>query len=325
MLVLNRNEIDGLLTWPEIISTCEKVFSWIDSGEIVQKHMSPMYYSLQSGHEAFALPFPACVKPLNVVGNKWGGGSRRNREKGLPSFIANISLNDAETSMPLALMDGTSITSMRTGGHAAVGAKYLARPDSETVAVVGCGAEGGSFLSALNELLDLKKVNAVAQHLESAQRYATLYGEKLGLDIEPFDTPREAIHGADIICMCTSAMKPLISEEWITPGTHVAATRAFLDYDPRFSQTADKWVLGYRETDSMWLERPPFSNIENLSTDFVFADLVEIIAGRMPGRENDEERTIMTHMGMGALDVAVAFEAYRRAADQGIGQSIELF
>jgi ornithine cyclodeaminase/alanine dehydrogenase-like protein (mu-crystallin family) len=324
MLVLNKNEIKGLLAWSEIVSICEKVFEWIDAGEIVQEHMSPMYYSLREGHQAFALPFPACVKPLNVVGNKWGCGSPANREKGLPSFVASICLNDAETSMPLAFMDGESITSMRTAGHAAIGAKYLARPESETIAVVGCGAEGGSFLTVLNELFDIKKVNVVAKHLESAQRYAAGYGEKLGLDIEVFETPREAIGGADIICMCSSAAEPLVMDDWIMPGTHVAATRAFIDYDPKFSENADKWVLGNRETDSQWLKKPPFSRIKGLSIDSVHADLVEIIAGRKPGRERDEERTIMTHMGMGALDIAVAYKVYERALSEGVGHSIEL-
>jgi ornithine cyclodeaminase/alanine dehydrogenase-like protein (mu-crystallin family) len=324
MLVLNKSDAEGLLSWAKVISTCEKVFQWIDEGEIVQEHLSPMYYSLRPGHQAFALPFPACVKPLNVVGNKWGGGSRENRDNGLPSFIASIILNDANSAVPIALMDGSSVTSMRTGGHAALGAKYLARPDSQKVAVVGCGAEGGSFLCALNELFDIKKVNAVAKHPQSAQRYATTYAEKLDLEIEAFDTPREAIAGADIICMCTSATEPLVLDEWIEPGVHVAATRAFIDYEPKFSRTADKWVLGYRETDQRWLRKPPFSDIDGLSVDNVCSDLVEIIAGRAPGREREDERTIMTHMGMGALDVAVAYEVYRCACEQNLGQSIEL-
>lgn len=325
MLVLNKKEIEGLLSWPEIISICEDVFRWIDLGEVVQDHMSPIYYSLRTGHEAFALPFPACIKPLGVVGNKWGAGSRANRDRGLPSFMATVSLNDAETGAPIALMDGTSITSMRTAGHAAIGAKYLARPDSSTVAIVGCGAEGGSFLSALSTLFDIRKVNAVARSIESAERYAEKYGAALNLEIEPVETPREAIEGADIICMCSSAAEPLVLDEWIAPGTHVAATRAFIDYDPKFSGTADKWVLGYRETDGQWLRKPPFANIKGLSVDAVFADLVEIIAGRTPGRERADERTIMTHMGMGALDVAVAHEIYVRASSKGIGREVELF
>lgn len=325
MRVLSKSEIDGLLSWPEIISICEKVFQWIDTGDIAQDHMSPIYYSLRDGHQAFALPFPACIKPLNVVGNKWGGGSRQNRAKGLPSFIATITLNDAETGMPIALLEGTSITSMRTAGHAAIGARYLARPDSSTVAIVGCGAEGGSFLSALNTQFSLKKVNAVAKHPESAKRYASIYSDKLNIDIEPFDTPQEAIRGADIICMCSSAAEPIVFDEWIAPGTHVAATRAFIDYDPEFSRNADKWVLGYRETDGKWLQKPPFSGIKNLSIDSVYADMVDIVAGRKPGRENARERTIMTHMGMGALDVAVAHAVYERATSKGIGRKIELF
>ena len=165
----------------------------------------------------------------------------------------------------------------------------------------------------------------MAKHPESAKRYASTYSEALNLDIEPFDTPREAVRGADIICMCSTAAEPIVFDEWIEPGTHVAATRAFIDYDPEFSGNADKWALGYRETDGQWLKKPPFSRIENLSIDSVYADLVEIVAGRKPGREHPEERTIMTHMGMGALDVAVAHEVYKRASSKNIGRNVELF
>ena len=329
MYVLGNSEIesllvDGRLSWTDIIATCERVFRWIGEGQVVQEHSSPMYYSLRDGHVAFALPFPACVKPLGVVGNKWGGGSNGNRSAGLRSFMASIILNDAETAAPMALFDASLITSMRTGGHAALGAKYLARPDSHTVAVIGCGAEGGSFLCALNSLFDIRKVNAVARRLDSAKAYARRFGELLGLDIEPMESVQEAVRSADIICMCSSASEPVLLDEWIRPGTHVAATRAFIDYDPAFSRTADKWALGNFESDEQWLAKPPFAGIPHLSARNAYADMVQIIRGDKPGRERDEERTTMTHMGMGALDVAMAHEVYQRARAAGLGQFIDI-
>lgn len=329
MYVLGNSEIesllaDGKLTWANIIATCEQVFRWIGEDQVVQQHSSPMYYSLRAGHQAFALPFPACIKPLGVVGNKWGGSSNGNRASGLRSFTASIILNDAETAMPKALFDASLITSLRTGGHAAVGAKYLARRDSHTVAVIGCGAEGGSFLCALNALFDIRKVNAVARRFTSAESYAERFGALLDLNIEPMESVQDAVRHADIICMCTSSPEPLLLDQWIRPGTHVAATRAFIDFDPVFSRTADKWVLGNRKTDEEWLGKPPFLGIPHLSIDNVYADMVEIVRGDMPGRLSDEERTTMTHMGMGALDVAMAHEIYQLASAAGLGQFLDI-
>ena len=329
MYVLGNGEIESLLaegklSWSSIIATCEQVFRWIGEGQVIQQHSSPMYYSLRDGHQAFALPFPACIKPLGIVGNKWGGSSNGNRASGLRSFTATILLNDAETARPKALFDASLITSLRTGGHAAVGAKYLARSDSHTVAVIGCGAEGGSFLCALDALFDIRKVNAVARRVTSAKAYAERFGDMLDLDIEPMESVQDAVRDADIICMCTSSPEPLLLDRWIRPGTHVAATRAFIDFDPVFSRTADKWVLGNRKSDEEWLEKPPFVGIPHLSVDNVYADMVQIVRGEKPGRESDEERTTMTHMGMGALDVAMAHEIYQLASAAGIGQVIDI-
>lgn len=329
MYVLGNGEIESLLaegklSWSNIIATCEQVFRWIGEGEVIQQHSSPMYYSLREGHQAFALPFPACIKPLGIVGNKWGGSSNGNRASGLRSFTATILLNDAETARPKALFDASLITSLRTGGHAAVGAKYLARRDSHTVAVIGCGAEGGSFLCALDALFDIRKVNAVARRVASAKAYAERFGDLLDLNIEPMASVQDAVRDADIICMCTSSPEPVLLDQWIRPGTHVAATRAFIDFDPVFSRTADKWVLGNRKTDEEWLEKPPFVGIPHLSVDNVYADLVQIVRGEKPGRESDEERTTMTHMGMGALDVAMAHEIHQLASAAGIGQVLDI-
>ena len=329
MYVLGNGEIEGLLaegklSWSSIIATCEQVFRWIGEGQVIQQHSSPMYYSLREGHQAFALPFPACIKPLGIVGNKWGGSSNGNRASGLRSFTATILLNDAETARPKALFDASLITSLRTGGHAAVGAKYLARPDSHTVAVIGCGAEGGSFLCALDALFDIRKVNAVARRVASAKAYAERFGDMLDLNIEPMASVQDAVRDADIICMCTSSPEPVLLDQWIRPGTHVAATRAFIDFDPVFSRTADKWALGNRKTDEEWLEKPPFVGIPHLSVDNVYADMVQIVRGEMPGRQSDEERTTMTHMGMGALDVAMAHEIYQLARAAGIGQALDI-
>lgn len=324
MLVLNSDDIAGLMTWPDIIETCENVFRWIDKGEVFQEHVSPIYFSDGNGMDGFAIPFPACIVPLGVIGNKWGGGSPRNRARGLRSFNATITLNDMDTALPIALLEGGSITSMRTGAHAAIGAKYLARPDSTSVAVIGCGEEGRSFLHAMSHQFDITDVRAVARTRESAEKYAAEVGAALDLSIEVYDEPREAVKGTDIICMCTSASESILDESWVEPGAHVAATRAFIDFDPTLSATADKWVLGNRESDGGWLKKPPFANIKGIELNSVYGDLVEIVAGRKPGREHEHERTVMTHMGMGAMDVAVAYELYLKAKKIGRGTSVDI-
>jgi ornithine cyclodeaminase/alanine dehydrogenase-like protein (mu-crystallin family) len=324
ILFLNRKEIAGLLNWGKIVETCDLVFQWIGEEKVEQHHITPLRYYVKET-QAFALPFPAYVKPLKVIGNKWGGGSISNHKKGLPWFTAQITLNDAETLLPIAIMDGTEITAARTGGHAAIGAKYLARKNSEILAVIGCGVEGRSHLFAISELFDLKEVKAFDVDELKTKEYSEKMRNQLGLRVHPCVSPKEAVESADIVCMCTNSMKVVVMDHWIKPGCHVAATRAFLDLDPKFSETADKWVLGNWKIDSDWLDVPPFSQVPDISKDYVYADLTEIVTGKRPGRENKTERTVMSHLGMGALDIAVAHQTYTMALKKGVGTRLKLF
>jgi ornithine cyclodeaminase/alanine dehydrogenase-like protein (mu-crystallin family) len=325
ILYITGGEIKGLLSWKEIIETCDAVFRWIGKGEIEQYHVSPIRYSGQENSTSFAMPFPALVKPLSVIGNKWGGGSPNNIKAGFPGFTAQIALNDAQTMLPIAIMDGTEVTAMRTGGHAAVGAKYLARKDSETIAVIGCGIEGRSFLAAMDSLFKLKEAKIYDIAKTTAIEYAETMGKKLSLNILPCNSPREAVKNADIICMCTTATEVIVRDEWVEEGCHVAVTKAFTDLDPKFSKTAQKWALGNWKIDSDWFGKPPFSSIPDLSPNDAYADMSEIAIGEKPGREAADERTVMTHMGMGALDVAVGYRVYEAALEKGLGIRLKLF
>jgi ornithine cyclodeaminase/alanine dehydrogenase-like protein (mu-crystallin family) len=325
ILFLNRKEIESVLTWKDIVETCDAVFQWIGEGKVEQHHIRPLRYATEATQRAFALPFPAYVKPLKVIGNKWGGGSMINRKRGLPFATGEITINDPDTLMPLAIMDGTGITALRTGGHAAIGAKYLARKDSENIAIIGCGMEGETHLFSLNELFKIKRVKAFDIQPERAREYTETMGKRLNIGTKICDTAKEAVKGADIICMCTNAMETVVMEDWIESGSHVAATWGFVDLDQKFSKTSDKWVLGNWERDLDWIEVPPFAWMSKLSREDVYADLSEIATGKKPGREKATERTVMSHMGMGALDVAVAFRAYKLALEKGLGITLQLF
>jgi ornithine cyclodeaminase/alanine dehydrogenase-like protein (mu-crystallin family) len=236
-----------------------------------------------------------------------------------------VTLNDPETGIPFAVLDATSITALRTAGHAAVGAKYLARVHSRRIAIIGCGAEGSTHLRVMNELFDLEYAIAYDVRTKSLSQFVSSMA-KNGIKVKAAKNAREAVRDVDVICMTTTAPSPVVMEEWIEPGSHVAATGFFFDLDPTFSKKADKWVVGNWERDLMIIRNDPWTGEPTgLSEKDVYADLSEIIVGRKPGRENDRERTVMTHAGMGALDVAVGFEAYKLAKRKGMGVRFKLF
>jgi ornithine cyclodeaminase/alanine dehydrogenase-like protein (mu-crystallin family) len=336
ILVISRAEVEELLTPEACLQRCLDTFRWVGEGVVDQVNPVNLFVHDRSlpeppfGH-GVVQAFPALIRPLNRAAVKWLSSYRKNPLRGLPGISAIDLVTDTETGMPIALVDGTSVTNLRTGGHAAVGAKYLARADSETVAVIGCGNEARTHMLMLNELFPITKVLAYDIAADQLNRFCGEIGDSLGLAATPAASVEAAVSEADIVCVVTSAREPVLMESWVRPGTHVCATTGFSDIDKTCATEFDKWVVGWYDRDLEWIEGPEVGKLGglepgDLSKADVHADIAgEIMGGIKPGREDDEERTIMTHLGMPALDAAVASLVYDLAVAQGAGTTMRIF
>ena len=326
VLFLTRGEIETLLSPRECLDRCLETFRWVGSGQVEQINPVSLWVSPPEGRfgSGFVQSYPAFVKPLKMAGCKWLGGYSKNRNRGLPVISAIDILNDAETSLPLAILDGASVTAMRTAGHSGVGAMHLARKDSRSLAIIGCGAEARPHLRVMKEIFDLKQARIFDIDGERAEQFRREMTEVVRAHIQPFSSAREAIRGADVICLLTSAREPVIREEWVGPGTCICAINGFLDLDPDCATRFDKWVVGYYERDLEWIDGPEVGknspSVVPYTRKDIYADLAtEIMQGRKAGRESVSERIVFTHHGMPALDVAVAALAYEKAKKSGVG------
>ena len=319
ILLLSRKEIENLLTPADALDICDKTFKWINSGEVVQ--IIGKTLDTPTGDPEMPdwfLPYPAYIRPLGVAGVKWLSNYWSNVPKGLPFNQAIDILNDAETGAPIAIMEGMFITSMRTAAHAAVGARYLAKRNSGVIAILGCGFQAGPHIKLMNELLKIKEVRVCDLIASRREKLCAEMREKLGLNMSPFESAQEALKGADIIIELTTSKNPTFSAEWVEPGCYVAGPNVY-GIPPQLSKKADKWVIGNREKDLKWVEANP-----EFSAGDIYASLDEVAAGKKPGRETDREITLMTHHGMGALDVPVMSLVYDRAVEKGIGTRLKL-
>jgi len=332
VLFIPADDVAKVLTVKDCLKRCEDTFRWVGEGKVDQLSPKGLWWGPPDGPYGWghALSFPAYIEPLKIVGVKWLGAYRLNRKRGLPPVTAIDIINDAETGMPISILDGTSITAMRTAGHAGVGAKYLARKDSKVITIIGCGLEGRTHLMMMNEIFKIEQVRAFDIVEEAKFRFKEEMSEQLNLNIVPTDSAREAVKGADVICMVTTAKEPLVMEEWIEPGAHVCATTGFMDLDPNCAISFDKWVVGYYGRDLEWIEGEEVGKMSPDSFPYtkkdIYADLsTEIILGKKPSRQSDKERTIMTHLGMPAFDAAVAALVYEKAKEKGIGTVLKVF
>jgi ornithine cyclodeaminase/alanine dehydrogenase len=260
---------------------------------------------------------PAYIPALKSAGLKWVSGFPANTQRGLPYITGLLVLNDPESGLPLSVMDCVWITGMRTGAATALSAKYLARPDSSTVGILGCGVQGRTNLLALNELFPLTSVRAYDLNPERAAAYAQEMRKKTGLDVRPVGQPRDAVAGCDIVVTAGTILKQphaTIQAGWLEPGAFASPVDFDSYWHPDALAQADKFCtddtaqLRYYQQIGYFQRIPP-----------IHADLGELVAGKRPGRERDDERNFGCNLGLAIDDMATAILIYRRAVERGIG------
>jgi len=321
VLVLNKTEIEKLITYEDVIEAVEIAFKAQATKDQLSQPPSTPLFADPPNNTKLLLSMPCCIKSIGVAGIKWTNAYYQNQRSGTPPMWGGvIVLNDPETGIPYSIIEATAITHMRTaGGHAAVAAKYLAKKDSRMMAIIGCGAEARTGLLAFHRLFPLETAKIFDIEPEAMSVFQREISSQISVKIIPTKTAEEAFEGADIIMLATSANRPILMEQMVPIGCFVAGLRRFIDIDPVLSLKADKWVLGNRVADGN-LNIPDIG----LSYNYVYADMGEIITGAKPGRENYEERILYTHTGMGAHDVALSHIAYKKAREQRMGTEVRL-
>jgi ornithine cyclodeaminase/alanine dehydrogenase-like protein (mu-crystallin family) len=324
LLYLSRADVEGVgVTMAEIIDAVEAGFR--EHGE-ARVEMPPKP-GVHPRPDSFLHAMPAWIPALHSVGIKWVSGYPDNQAKGEPYIMGLLILNDEETGRPLAVMDCTWITAKRTGAATAVAAKYLARPESETVGILGCGVQGRSNLEALRVLLPLRRVRAydvvpaVAERFVDGGTWNVESGVR-GLEMEVARSPREAVEGADLVVTAGPILKQphaTIQAGWLAEG----AFASLVDYDSYWAPAA----LG--EVDKFCTDDvPQFEHYRSLGyfqdTPPIYATVGELVAGLRPGRETASERTMTCNLGLALDDMATAPLVYQRAVERGLGTRLEL-
>jgi alanine dehydrogenase len=324
-LLLSRAEVEGLITMRETIDAVEGAFRARGLGKVQMPPKSYVYFDRYGGD--FRI-MPAYLEEQDAAGVKIVNVHPGNPKKhGLPTVMAIIVLLEPETGAPIAIMDGTWITNIRTGAGAAVAAKYFARKDSRTVAMLGAGAQARTQLIGLNEVLDIRGVRVNDVIPEKARGYADEMSKKLGLDVKPVDDTGEAVKGADVIVTVTPVRKPILMNEWVSDGMHINAIGA----DAPGKQELDPQILRRAKIIVDDLEQALHAGEVNvplskglITRDDIRAELGEVITGKKPGRTSREDITVFDSTGLAVQDIATAWTIYQKAMKMGKGKEVEL-
>ncbi|MFA1538106.1 ornithine cyclodeaminase family protein [Actinomadura monticuli] len=245
---------------------------------------------------------------------------------GLPSVQGLVVLIDGVTGEPRAVLDGTTVTELRTGAVSALATDRLARPDARTLALIGSGVQGRAHLRALAEIRPWTEVRVYGRTRESADRLAES-ARGLALPARSTATVAEAVAGADVICTTTSACAPVLDDADVSPGAHVTAVGAFgatcrelpSALVARAALFADSRSAVLSEAGDFLLPQKegvlPAPQITELGT---------VLAGESPGRTSPSEITVLKSLGLPIEDVVACDLVYRRALDADAGQDVDL-
>ncbi|HET6520524.1 MAG TPA: ornithine cyclodeaminase family protein [Geminicoccaceae bacterium] len=254
-----------------------------------------------------------------LAATKVVGLAADNDARGLPHISALIVLSDAASGVPVALMDASWITAVRTAAMTAVAARRLARPDAAGIGFVACGVQARSHLAALRPLFALREVRAYGRRPETAKSFAA-EARALGLAAEAVADPRDAVTGLDIVITSVPSapgLVPFLNPDWLAPGSFAALVDLGRSWLPEgLGRIGRRAVDDHEQTaqgGGKLAYRGPFD-----------ADLTELAAGLKPGRQSADERAMFIFQGLAAADLAVAALVYGRARQRGLGAALLL-
>lgn len=359
-LYLNEQDmIDaGVLNMQECINVMEDVFGILSTedyrmgGRENNSHGMVVSFPDEPEHESMPANGPDrrfCAMPAylggeyRIAGCKWYGSNLDNKDKNLPRSILTMNLNDADTGAPLAFMSANLLSAWRTGAIPGVGVRYLAKPDSKVVAVLGAGAIGSSTAIAL--LLEAKNAE-VFKIYDVDESQSQILKEDLeekfpNVSIQIVHSIEDAVRETDILNLATSGeANPKIESEWIKPGALIIGSSSG-NFDPDFvinnvRLVVDNWKM-YEEV--KYEDVYPYNTLEmgvlgRLFLDWIYEDRMtsdiimnvgDIIKGNVHARENDDDIIIFALGGQPLYDIAWGYQVYQNALEKDIGTKLNLW
>ena len=323
-LVLSRTDVLDLLSLRDCIDAVERAFRLHAEGHT----LGPGVLSVHARGGGFHIKAAGLVGERSYFAAKTNANFSDNpRRWGLPTIQGTIVLADAANGTPLAVMDSGSVTALRTGAATAVAAKLLARPDSSTATVVGCGVQGEVQLAALAAVLPLRRIMLVDIDHARAEALARRVTVKPGVQVEPTRDLRSALRGSDVCVTCTTSRRAFLGASDVTPGTFIAAVGADnpekQELEPSLLASATLVVDVLRQCAEIGeLHHALAAGV--LTPERVHAELADVVAGRRPGRTSRDEITIFDSSGTALQDVAAAVAVYAKASASGRGTVVKL-
>jgi ornithine cyclodeaminase/alanine dehydrogenase-like protein (mu-crystallin family) len=302
ILVLNEREVEELLDMEGCIAAMEQALAALARGE-VHFPLRPLVRAPGENHLLGMMPaYRGGDRPLYSL--KTVAVMPDNPARGLDAHQGTVTLFDGVTGQTLAIMNASPVTAIRTAAVTAVATRRLAREDARVLAVVGAGVQARSHLRALPGFAQVRIASRTRQHAEAL-------AAETGADV--CASAEEAVRDADVVVAATSSSQPILERGWLKPGTHVNAVG--------MGQELDEATL---RDGTLIVDRRESAEVEGkIDPAWIAAELGEVVAGEAPGRTSEDELTVFRSLGIAVEDLFAAEYLVRRAAETGVGSTVE--
>lgn len=327
MLLLNRQEVEDLLDLDQLINALAPAMVDLSTGAV---SMPLRIASLAREDHGLLGVMPAYVPSSRTLSTKLVSVYPDNPQLGLPAHQALIVLFDPASGTPLMMMDGTYITAARTAAGSALATRVLARSDADVLLIVGAGVQAWAHVQAIPRVRPIKQIRVVARNRQKGEQFARLVADQLAIPANYFSTFREAAGGAGIICTATHSARPVVSGEWLDPGTHVNS----VGLHPQGRELDDATVLRslvvVESREAALSSAPGSANdlripiAEGLITADHIAEIGELLNGRREGRTTAKQITLYKSVGVAVQDAVAAQLVMDAARERDAGTEIVL-
>jgi alanine dehydrogenase len=324
-LLLSEEDVRIVLSMDDLIGAMRSALEQFSARAVAQPLRTVLEVGLQKA--VFGV-MPAFIRNPPALGAKLVTVFSSNTGAGLPTHLATILLFDSMTGELMAIMDGRFITEARTAAVSAISTDLLARKAAGVLAVIGSGVQARSHVDAIRRVRDVHAVRAWSPNQDHLAGFVREMQPRTGANVTACTSVRDAVDGADIVVLATSAREPVVRSEWIGDGTHICAVgacrpgeremdtalvargRLFVDSRTGALAEAGDVLLPMREG--------------AFDETHIAGELGEVSSGTVPGRRSETEVTIFKSLGMAVEDVAAAHLAYEKAAERGLGRGFVL-
>lgn len=323
-LLLKKEEVGRLISMKEVIGTVEEAYKAFSGGQVDQ----PPYIGihLPSGGEIdFKLGY---CKGNEIISMKASSGGLPDNPRlyGVPSGMGTVLLFDAKSCALICVMDGSLLTGLRTGACGAVSVKALARKNSRKVTSIGTGNQARMQIRAITEVMKIEEIHAWDRTPESLSKFKADIESEFGIPVIKAGSAKEAVGQADILITTTRGKGSLVEAGWVKPGTHIVAIGTDMKGKQEFEPEIFRNAKIVNDSIAQCIDKgETFHPLDRgiITMDDIHGEIGEILLGRKPGRESDEEITIFDSTGMAIQDNTTAYKIYQNAIEGNVGTFFE--